>query len=1049
MHDVLKGGHDVSDEPRDESGKWADGGGDGGDDGGDGSKFAQPSPAEFIAARNKSTRANFMSPLKPEDLSGHTLITTKDMKAGVAVDKQGDLQNLYNNGGPKGIGADLIAEAIHKGAKTLDCYDEFLPNYYAQMGFVETGRLHFDINFAHDWDVNKQGEPDVVFMAWKGYPNGDEKAAIARAKSSRENWIPHEQTTNYPADYDTAKEQSRVVAGRTKTYRYSGQGKRPTADGAGNQSFTASGERSRLFLKGGHDVSDEPRDESGKWTDGGGDGGGGDDKGEHPGKGYSASAYIDKHGVIQTNNVYDAQRALFEDRRVELQQVKQISTLIKRLGETAAEMAEHGATAPVFNLCNVSVKGTNLFCADQIGIPRVEMPVIRAGATKDFIKYLKKQGYGIEKGNERAANLRATQNEISGVKVAAAVQKIKDRGFYKRLVISKDDYILDGHHTWAAQLAIDAKAGTLKGDKSVKIARVDISITKLIAEAEKWTGGAGKKPASEAPKGYRHITLRQAQFELDPALYKKFADVAYKFLAANGHLARGFDDILITVPIKEWDESKHPREPGGSPEGGEFASGGGGAAGESTGTATKGKKTKVEKISDFDKKGVHLDHDTTINPAKAEKFLARWNERVQEAPEDFKKDFIGVPGTMRIEYNDASDKLYVSGNVQEDGKNVGEYQRYIDLKNNSAYSAYFVLKKGERGAGIGKKLLAANVAMYQKMGIDMVKVSANIDVGGYAWAKYGYVPTPESWRNLSSDIRDKLNRESGRTGRAPSGSGYTPEDWDSIKADDQDNIEQAWMSATESEFRESEIQNWRDSGQALENAKRELASSADPRSDKWAVAALTTWRNGLSDKEAEGISYTNEQILDATIVDNYESRGGEGRDDPEISIDLDKLKDSAQPTLPGIPDAPPLTDETYNNIVAALTESFNDQAGENAQDMDPPDFDVSDYQSEYWSTMSDRDKFQWADRNGELPEYDVPDEDEDEEEPEPEPVEASDPQRDALMKLAQSSDPKALWAIADSSQGKNLLLHSAWSGVLNLKDKQTMDRFHAYVGKAK
>jgi hypothetical protein len=323
-----------------------------------------------------------------------------------------------------------------------------------------------------------------------------------------------------------------------------------------------------MLLKAAHDVSDEPRDPHGRWEDGGGGDGGDGGKGKHPGKGYSAGAYIDKHGVIQTNNVYDAQRALFEDRKVELQQVKQISTLVKRLGETAAEMAEHGETAPVFNLCNVSVKGTNLFCADQIGIPRVEMPVIRAGATKDFIKYLKKQGYAIEKGNERAANLRATQNEISGVKVAAAVQKIKDRGFYKRLVISKDDYILDGHHTWAAQLAIDSKAGTLKSDKEVKIARVDISITKLIAEAEKWTGGAGKKPASEAPKAYRLISLKQAQQELEPAAYQKFADVAYRFLAANGHLARGFDDIMITVPqLKDWDESKHPREPAGSSEG--------------------------------------------------------------------------------------------------------------------------------------------------------------------------------------------------------------------------------------------------------------------------------------------------------------------------------------------------------------------------------------------------------------------------------------------------------------------------------------------------
>jgi len=154
---------------------------------------------------------------------------------------------------------------------------------------------------------------------------------------------------------------------------------------------------------------DEPRDESGRWTDGGGgdggSGGGGkpDDGKEHPGAGYSAGAYV-KDGVIHTSNVYDAQRALFEDRKVELAQPKQVSTLIRRLGETAKEMAEHGETAPVFNLCNVSIAGTNLFCAESKGIPRVEMPVIPAKQTKEFIKYLKDHGFKVEKDKEFAAS---------------------------------------------------------------------------------------------------------------------------------------------------------------------------------------------------------------------------------------------------------------------------------------------------------------------------------------------------------------------------------------------------------------------------------------------------------------------------------------------------------------------------------------------------------------------------------------------------------------------------------------------------------------------
>jgi hypothetical protein len=483
---------------------------------------------------------------------------------------------------------------------------------------------------------------------------------------------------------------------------------------------------------------------------------------------------------------------------------------------------------------------------------------------------------------------------------------------------------------------------------------------------------------------------------------------------------------------------------GGGGDGGGSGSAPATPASEKPAASSGGKgKGKVSQVADFNKKGIRLDHDTTINPAKAEKFLARWNDRVQEAPEDFKNEFLGgLPGTMHIDYNESTDKLEVSGRLQEGGSEIGEYQRSLDLKNNSAYSAYFVLKKGERGSGVGKTLLKSNVAMYQKLGFDKVTVSANIDVGGYAWAKYGYVPTASSWRSLSSEIRDKLNNDGDRARHTASGSGYTPESWDQIGDHDQSQIENAWMRATHDEFVDSEVQNWRDSGQALEDAKTNLAEN-DVRDESWAKAALEEWRNGRDDDGA-GIPFTNEQILEAVSLD-YSSRRGDGSDDPDITIDEDKLKDETQPSLPGL-EAPPLSETTQQEITDALTKGFNDEAESNAQDADPPSYisdSVSEYQDEYWSSMDDEQKYEWAERNSELPEYPL----EDDEEDRPEPVEVTDEQQNALMKLAQSSDPKALWAIADSEKGKQLLLGTSWSGVLDLKDKQTMDRFHAYVGK--
>ena len=294
----------------------------------------------------------------------------------------------------------------------------------------------------------------------------------------------------------------------------------------------------------------EPRDETGKWTTGGGGGsdGAGDSsetgsaKGKHPGKGYSKSAYVDKEGVIHTSNVYDAQRALFEDRKVELAQPKMVSTLIKRLGETAAEMAEHGETAPTFNLCNVSIEGTNLFCSENKGIPRAEMPVIPAKQTKVFVKHLKSLGYKVEKDSERADHLRATQSEISGAKVAASMKRIKEEGFYKRLVVSRDDYILDGHHTWAGQVGRDIRDGKFDEEKGVKVFRVDISITKLIDEANKWTKehGIAKKPASEPAKGLVYLTMEEAAAALDEDTFERYFEHATAQLALHPHVKNFF-----------------------------------------------------------------------------------------------------------------------------------------------------------------------------------------------------------------------------------------------------------------------------------------------------------------------------------------------------------------------------------------------------------------------------------------------------------------------------------------------------------------------------
>jgi len=233
-----------------------------------------------------------------------------------------------------------------------------------------------------------------------------------------------------------------------------------------------------------------------------GGGGGGGDNLDHPGEGYSAAAYEDENGVIHTDSVYDAAKALGDGRKVELSQPRTLSTLIEHLGRITKNYELLGEKAPNYNLCNVTVQGTNLFCVESKGIPRVQMPQLDEQQTRDFVAYLNEQGYHVKNGSEFASYLRATQNELNGARVARQMARI-DSGKLDmtetRLIVSKDNYILDGHHRWAADIGVDARDGVLNDDKKMAITRIDISITKLLEEADKFTGGKGKKPASAKP----------------------------------------------------------------------------------------------------------------------------------------------------------------------------------------------------------------------------------------------------------------------------------------------------------------------------------------------------------------------------------------------------------------------------------------------------------------------------------------------------------------------------------------------------------------------
>ena len=87
----------------------------------------------------------------------------------------------------------------------------------------------------------------------------------------------------------------------------------------------------------------------------------------------------------------------------------------------------------------------------SLNIARRSMPQIHNDKTDDFLEYLKKQNINYKRISVNPENFRASQNQFNNEKIIAMFES----GFFKKLadkpiLVSKDNYIIDGHHRWVA-----------------------------------------------------------------------------------------------------------------------------------------------------------------------------------------------------------------------------------------------------------------------------------------------------------------------------------------------------------------------------------------------------------------------------------------------------------------------------------------------------------------------------------------------------------------------------------------------------------------------
>ena len=195
-----------------------------------------------------------------------------------------------------------------------------------------------------------------------------------------------------------------------------------------------------------------------------------------------------------------------------------VSTLIDKIHENVYdEDGKMRPDAPDYDLCNVSVPKTNLFCIESKGVNRVYMPQFKgdphegsfaaekmrkkadeiqkridagekdkdgkdlklpkeADIEPEFRELLKELGVKTEMKTVNAADLKATQDNLVGGKVAGMAKAMKAGKIPEApIFVTRDGYIVDGHHRWAAKIALDIEDGEV-GDIEMPVEMIDAEI---------------------------------------------------------------------------------------------------------------------------------------------------------------------------------------------------------------------------------------------------------------------------------------------------------------------------------------------------------------------------------------------------------------------------------------------------------------------------------------------------------------------------------------------------------------------------------------------
>jgi hypothetical protein len=180
------------------------------------------------------------------------------------------------------------------------------------------------------------------------------------------------------------------------------------------------------------------------------------------------------------------------------------------------------------DLTEISVGGTLLYGDEGMGIARKDMPQIPGKERARFLAEIDK-GQGVTSTAEEIdpTTLKPIQKEISAARSGAIFNKFREDGAIpqdERILISKDGFVVDGHHTWGAAVAF---AFDNPGTK-LPVYRLSVTAQEALDISSKWSkdnGFEGQAIDAPAKKSLAWVPLEKHQ-EHDQSSHGSWANNA-------------------------------------------------------------------------------------------------------------------------------------------------------------------------------------------------------------------------------------------------------------------------------------------------------------------------------------------------------------------------------------------------------------------------------------------------------------------------------------------------------------------------------------------